>query len=86
MGSRPSKSSIETSRIWLYKLAETPAPDFELGDVNRDGYVNISDVATLIDYMLDDSTEICLPAADVDSSGNINIADVTALIDLLLGS
>ena len=79
-------TDAETSRIWLYKLAETPAPDFELGDVNRDGYVNISDVATLIDYMLDDSTEICLPAADVDSSGNINIADVTALIDLLLGS
>jgi len=57
----------------------------EKGDIDGDGYVNISDVTTLIDYMLGgDSSNILLDNADVDNDGNVNIADVTALIDMLL--
>ena len=61
-----------------------PDPQFLLGDVNNDNEVNIADVTTLIDYLLDNNTEINLDAADVKEDGVINIADVTALIDLLL--
>ena len=56
-----------------------------LGDVNKDGQVSISDVTTLIDYLL--GTEVNpfdAVAADVNESGDISIADVTALIDILL--
>ncbi len=61
-------------------------PTYQLGDVNHDGAVNIADVTRLIDYLLDNTTVICLDCADVKTDGAINIADVTALIDLLLGS
>ena len=58
---------------------------FTLGDVNEDGYVNIEDVTTLIDFLLGATpSPFNTTAADVDSNGNINVADVTALIDLIL--
>ncbi len=59
---------------------------YELGDVNHDGIVNISDVSVLIDYLLDNSDEACPICADVTVDGNVNISDVSALIDKLLGA
>ena len=57
----------------------------EPGDVNSDGYVNISDVTALIDYLLSGNTPtINLTKADCNNDGNINISDVTTLIDYLL--
>jgi alpha-amylase len=56
-----------------------------LGDVDKDGNVNISDVTALIDYLLSGNADgISLENADCDESGNINISDVTSLIDYLL--
>lgn len=58
-----------------------------IGDVNKDGSVNIADVTALIDYLLSgDGSSIDLEAANVSQDGDINIADVTALIDRLLSS
>ena len=62
------------------------APDFLLGDVNDDGFVNIADVTTLIDYILDPTTPVNLLASDVDQDGQIGISDVTAIIDMILGN
>ena len=57
-----------------------------IGDVNHDGFVLINDVTALIDYLLDDSIEICTTCADVNGDTFVTIADVTALIDRLLGN
>ena len=57
----------------------------EVGDINSDGYVNITDVTALIDCLLSSNTsQINMTNADTDKSGGVNIADVTALIDYLL--
>ena len=57
----------------------------ERGDVNCDGYVNITDVTTLIDFLLSPNiSQINMNNADTDQSGTVNIADVTGLIDYLL--
>ena len=57
----------------------------ELGDANCDGFLNISDLTLLIDYLMNnETTTIKETNADLNSDGNINIADVTALIDHLL--
>ena len=57
----------------------------ELGDTNSDGYVNIADVTTLIDYILiGDSSQLNLTNSDTDQNGSVNIADVTELIDYLV--
>ena len=53
------------------------------GDVDGDGIVNITDVTTLIDYLLSGGT-VNESGADVDGDGIINITDITELIDKLL--
>ena len=52
-------------------------------DVDGDGQVNIADVTTLIDMLLQPKM-IMQNQHDIDGSGQLNIADVTALIDHIL--
>ncbi len=59
---------------------------YELGDVNHDGIVNISDVSVLIDYLLDNSDEACPICCDVNGDGLVNISDASILIDKLLSA
>ena len=50
-----------------------------------DGVIGISDVSTLIDYILGvNPSPFSQDAADVDQNGAIDIADITALIDMIL--
>ena len=59
----------------------------EPGDVDMDGFINISDVTRIIDYLLSEDAENFKEAnADLDNDGNVSISDVTALIDILLSS
>ena len=76
-----------TDVVTFVTLPEGPAG--LLGDVNRDGIVNVSDVTTLIDALLnqalDDSDEFSYENANVNGGYTVNVLDVTDLIDLLLG-
>lgn len=63
---------------------DLPVVDPLYGDVNDDGVVNISDVTTLIDYLLGSDRNINEVNADLNYDHVINISDVTALIDFLL--
>ena len=57
----------------------------EPGDVNSDGYVNISDVTALIDYLLSSDPEgLSTDNADTNKDGELSIGDITTLIDYLL--
>jgi hypothetical protein len=59
--------------------------DAMAGDVNSDGKVDISDVTTLISYLLTgDASGVNVSVADVDNSGAVDISDATALIGFLL--
>ncbi|MBR5170623.1 MAG: C10 family peptidase [Muribaculaceae bacterium] len=59
---------------------------YELGDVNHDRSVNITDAIALISYVLNDGGEICEICADVSPDGSVNISDVIALINIVLES
>ena len=68
-------------------MGEVTAPATRIGDVNMDGSVSISDVTTLIDYLLSgQANPFDSLAADVNADNTISISDVTSLIDLLLSS
>lgn len=71
---------------FLYQEAES---GWDLGDVNHDHKVNVSDVTMLITYILSGDTEnfyISEANCSGDAEGDINVADVTALISMILGS
>ena len=56
---------------------------FEPGDVDHDGRITISDMTTIIDYVLtgEGGCPIC---GDIDGDGRVTISDVTLLIDMIL--
>lgn len=58
----------------------------EVGDVNSDGYVSISDVTELIDFLLSGYSDgVNTDKADTNRDSRVSIGDVTMLIDYLLG-
>lgn len=58
----------------------------KLGDVDRDGKLNIADVVAMIDMIMGYNTTYSAENADVDCDGIVNIADVVALIDCILNN
>ncbi len=55
------------------------------GDVNCDGFVNMDDLTTMINYLLTDNAEgISLTNADVNHSGGVSMDDLTTLINFML--
>ena len=77
-------SNATQLRIVLDENAEEGATT-QRGDVNKDGSIDISDVTTLIDFLLlGNAIDVDPAAADCDLDGQASISDVTALIDYLL--
>ena len=57
-----------------------------LGDVNEDGFVSVTDVTLLVHHILGyNNDEFVMTNADINSDGNITVADVMALVNLILG-
>ena len=55
------------------------------GDVNGDGFINIADVTTLINYVLGGNANgVIWENADANNDKDINVADVTKLISAIL--
>ena len=62
-------------------------PVIVLGDVNEDGYTNVTDVSVLINYLISgNSTVINTDNADMNQDGELNVTDVTLLINILINS
>ena len=85
-GSSTEYCFIDDIEVCYESTWEPEGPEFTPGDVNDDGIVNITDVTTLIDYLLGNSLTINEAAADISGDGLINISDVTTIIDFLLGN
>ena len=62
------------------------AMDFERGDSNADGAVNIADAIYLLNYLYQDGpTPTCLDTADVNDDGTVDIADAVYGLSMLKG-
>ena len=77
----------------VYLDVPSVEPEVVLGDLDGDGELSISDVTTLISYVLnaihnDGSKDLTVDrsAADLNGDGMVNIADVTLLISTVLHS
>ena len=80
----------EEGKIATYAGAIVVVPalateEFELGDVNHSGGVDIEDVTILINAVLGNQPEVYYPEqANCNGQGGVDIEDVTALISRVL--
>ena len=60
---------------------------YSLGDVNGDGYINVTDVVCMVyDILGQTQTGFIRIAADINGDGEVNIADVTAVVTMILAA
>ena len=52
-----------------------------IGDVNQDGFINITDVVTTVNVILNGDSLI---QADVNNDGIVNVVDVILIVNLIL--
>ena len=76
-------------RTGYYDISDDdPECGVDMGDVTGDGVLNVLDIVTLANCVLNDS---CLGlenacAADLNSDGNYNILDIVLLANIILGN
>lgn len=59
--------------------------DFEMGDVNFDLNINVLDVSSTIEYILNGKVaQFNKKSADIDGNGEINIVDAESIVDIIL--
>lgn len=67
---------------WVVSHGE---PEYQLGDVNGDGSVDVTDVTVLITKVLGGEPAEFIPeVADIDDNGVLDVTDVTVLISKIL--
>ncbi len=86
-----SKSKYKNDSFWgqFTHIVEDSSLDEEriLGDANNDGFVNISDVTAIINYILNRPPEnFIIDNANANGDDFININDVTAIINIILNN
>ncbi len=58
--------------------------EFETGDVNQDGSINVTDVSSLIEHVLLPDENAFMPQYDINKDEKINVSDVSELISIVL--
>ena len=61
---------------------EIQMPEYDLGDVNYDGNINVIDVVDLVAIVLNAEY---ISIGDMNNDGSINVVDIVSLVDLVLG-
>ena len=84
-------SKIHSRLDWFFGyIGEPEDDDFEVelyGDVNFDGYLDITDIILIIGFILgDEPTEEQELTADMNQDGILNILDVITLVGEILGT
>ena len=76
------RMTFSDSQLFAYFSANVSMP---VGDVNRDGFINVTDAVCIVNEILKPGIEdIDLVAADVNGDGIINITDAIMLINIIL--
>lgn len=71
--------AVDNFRLYYYGIKHI------LGDVNRDGFVNVTDIVCLSNYiLLPGSIDIDLVAADANEDGDINVTDIVTITNMIL--
>lgn len=67
-----------------YTIIVPETPQYQHGDVNHDGEINIADLNAIINVILAYGGSQNVASADLNYDGSVDIADVNAMINILL--
>ncbi len=77
-------AQVERDQITSYISFFTPEYP-EMGDANNDGKVNVTDIATVVSYIMENNpAKFVFELADVYSDRVINVTDITAIVNIIL--
>ena len=84
-------SKIHSRLDWFFQYIGEPEEDFVVelyGDVNFDGTLNVTDIITMVNFVLNTQipTEEESLTADMNQDSIINILDVIQLVNEILGT
>jgi len=72
------------ARIDVESLELQPLPRFRRGDTNHDGFVDLSDVIVLLQFLFQGRSTIeCESAGDADDNGHLEISDAIRVLNFL---
>ena len=71
---------------WMDQQLEYDPNAFPMGDANHDGGVNVNDVTTVINYILNKNPDpFFFDDANVNGDGAVDVMDITLIINIILG-
>ena len=79
-------TTVEANKAFLFTTDFDPVKLALKGDINMDGKVDVTDITTLVDYILGKNPSPCdVDACNVnEDEEGIDVADVTSLVDIIL--
>ena len=82
-------SKIHSRLDWFFGYIGEPEEDFVVelyGDVNFDGYLNVSDITIMVSFILNNTTptEEQELAGDMNQDGRLSILDVIQIVSIIL--
>jgi len=62
-------------------------PQFDLGDANLDGIINVLDIVIVVNYVLgvNELNNSQIQASDMNSDGTVNILDIISIVNIIIG-
>lgn len=77
--------TVAANKAFLVSEEHNVIKLFLKGDINMDGKVDVADVTTLVDYILERNPSPCdVDACDVNEDTKKDVSDVTTLVDIIL--
>jgi len=76
------EAAVDDFNIFVF---EDSSCNNEIGDPNGDGVINVLDIVSMINYILETGTlpEIC--SADLNGDGLVNVLDIVLVVNIILG-
>ena len=83
----PSANSTLTARFTYNPVSPgDPESSYELGDVNKDRKLNVTDVIGLTNYIMNPDANVDILLYDTNSDGNVNVTDVIRLVNKIMNN
>jgi uncharacterized protein (TIGR02145 family) len=79
-------STLSESASYVPEVPSLPEEDdFLCADVNEDGFINVLDIISMVNYIMGGNpSPFSLEAADINADGTINILDVIAIVNIIM--